>query len=107
MNPLSFLNPFNKVMGIIEKAVPDKDMQIKLNAELAKMKDQIYLKALETPTIPWVDALHKMGRQLNGYVSILAIVVLKLADIDLSMEEAAALASSSTAYAVVKGRGRS
>lgn len=107
MNPLNFLNPFNKVMDIVEKAVPDKDMQAKLNAELAKMKDELYLKALETPTIPWVDALHKMGRQINGYVSILAIVVLKLCDIDLSANEMLVMAGSSMTYAAVKGRGRS
>ena len=71
---LSWINPFNKVIDLASEAITDQD---KLNAfrheaemassEFQKMLESTYQQELATKTVPWVDALHKMGRQLMSY----------------------------------------
>ena len=77
MSPLKWINPFNKVVDLASELIEDKD---KLNQfqheatmagkELQKMAEDTYRKELDTQTVPWVDALHKMGRQITGYLCI-------------------------------------
>ena len=69
MSFLDFINPFNKVADIVDKAVLDKDMANNLKGEILKLGEQVYMKELNTKTVPWVDALHKMGRQISTYLS--------------------------------------
>ena len=74
MSLLDWINPFSKVIDIADKAITDKD---KLNefrhevdmasAELRQMLEETHRQELNTKTISWVDALHKMGRQLMSY----------------------------------------
>ncbi len=69
MSFLAFINPFNKVADIVDKAVLDKDMANNLKGEIIKLGEQVYMQELNTKTVPWVDALHKMGRQISTYLS--------------------------------------
>ena len=110
MGLLSALNPFRKQMDaaldLVDQAVTDKDKLNELKYSLRELRETVYIQELQTKTVPWVDGLHKMGRQIISLVSIAAIVGLKLADIDLSMEEMIALAGPGGIYNYVKGRGK-
>jgi hypothetical protein len=109
MGFLSALNPFrdtiNKAIDLADQAITDKDALNELKYSLSELKENTYQMELQTKTVPWVDGLHKMGRQIISLVSILAIVGLKLADVDLSMEEMIALAGPGGVYNYVKGKG--
>lgn len=69
MSFLDFINPFNKVADIVDKAVLDKDMANNLKGEILKLGEQVYLQELSTKTVPWVDALHKMTRPIGTWIS--------------------------------------
>jgi len=65
---LDFINPFKDVTDIVSEVVEDKDKANEINKKLMMAAEKTYLKELGTKTIPWVDALHKMGRQITGYL---------------------------------------
>jgi len=65
---MSFLDPFKQVFNIVDQLVEDKDKAAELKHNLAKGIQEIYLTELGTKTVPWVDAIHKMGRQLTSYL---------------------------------------
>ena len=74
MSFLEWINPFSKVIDIADKAITDKDLLNQFhhevdmaNADIRKMLEETYRKELDTKTLPWVDALHKMGRQILSY----------------------------------------
>lgn len=111
MGILSALNPFRgqitKALELADQAITDKDALNDLKYSLRELKESTYQLELETKTVPWVDGLHKMGRQIISVVSILAIVGLKLYGVDLSIEEMFALAGPGGIYNFVKGAGGS
>jgi len=111
MGLLSKLNPFRgqitKALDLADQAITDKDALNDLKYSLRELKESTYQLELATKTVPWVDGLHKMGRQIISLVSIFAIVGLKLYGVDLSVEEMLALAGPGGIYNFVKGTGES
>lgn len=138
---LNLLNPFretvNSAAGTIDKLVLDKDLalelktqvrvielkgeelalalertEIELDAALAQAKEQSHQMALQSKTIPWVDALHKMARTLLALLNMLinAGVILYLARIgvEINAETMAILGAGGVAagtYIYKKGKG--
>ncbi len=109
MGLLSALNPFrgqiDKALNLADQAITDKDALNELKFSLRELRENTYQLELQTKTVPWVDGLHKMGRQILSLISILAVVGLRLADVELSLEEIAALAGPASIYNAVKGKG--
>lgn len=106
MSLLDWLNPINKAADIVSEVVEDKDKRNELQAELEKLRQQVYITELNTRTIPWVDALHKMGRQILALLNIAVPAVLLWFNPDINPAALAAMAGPSGIYAYVKGRGR-
>uniref|UniRef100_A0A6M3LJI9 Uncharacterized protein n=1 Tax=viral metagenome TaxID=1070528 RepID=A0A6M3LJI9_9ZZZZ len=100
---------FEDTADIIKEAVTDKDKQNQILGNLEAIKLQVdkevYIKELETKTIPWLDALHKMGRQLLNFVTIIAVCGLLLCGIEITPTVALILTGGNIAYQVVKGPG--
>lgn len=65
---LDWINPFKDVTNLISEVIEDKDKANEINAKLMHAAESTYNKELDTKTVPWVDALHKMGRQITGYL---------------------------------------
>lgn len=105
MGIFKFKETIDKAVDIIDQAVVDQDKSNELKFLIQSLEHDMRLAELGTVTVPWVDALHKMGRQIISLASIIAIVVLKLYGIDLSMEEMVAMGGAGVAYNVIKGRG--
>ncbi len=59
----------------------------------------------ENPTIPWVDALHKMGRQILNILTLAAVFTLLMFDKDLTGPSVAVLTGGNVVYQFVKGKG--
>jgi hypothetical protein len=58
----------DKGLDIAAKRSVDVDQLVKLAQEGQDAQLRAYMAELAVPTIPWVDALHKMGRQIQIYM---------------------------------------
>ena len=100
---------FDETTAIVKEAVVDKDKQNEIIGNLEEMARQfdreLYLKELEIETIPWVDALHKMGRQILNFVNIGAVVALVLLGHEITGPLALLLGGPNVAYQFIKGKG--
>ena len=94
------------LIALAKELIPDKDKQSQFIGALEAMKAQVYMAELATTTVPWVDALHKMGRQILNLCTILAIVLLKMYDVDLDAWEVMAMGGGNAVYQYVKSRGK-
>ena len=68
MSFLDFINPFNKVVDLIGEAVEDKDKANEIKEKLMLAAESTYNNELATKTVPWVDALHKMSRNIGSWL---------------------------------------
>jgi hypothetical protein len=105
MNFLDYINPFNKVTDLISEVVEDKDKANEIKRELMQAAEATYNNELSTKTVPWVDALHKMGRQITGYLGYgLAFYMVYRGGVD-PMAVMAAVAPGGI-YAAFKNKGK-
>lgn len=104
-NILNWINPINRVADIVDQAVTDKDLKLKLDAELAQLKQQVYIAELGTTTVPWMDGVHKLGRQLLSFVTIIGGGVLLYLQPEVNPASLAVVAGPAGIYNWVKGEG--
>ena len=105
-NPLKFLSVFNNATDIIKEAVTDKDKQNEILGHLDELRQQAYLVELGTKTVPWVDALHKMGRQILTLLSmIMPLIALKIAP-NVDPMIILGMVAPNGVYNYIKGRGK-
>ena len=97
------------IFNIADQAIEDKDKLNELKAKVSEIqetaRESIYLAELGTKTIPWIDGLHKMGRQLLNLISITAVVVLLLKGIEITGPAALVIGGGNAIYQFVKGKG--
>ena len=106
MSLTDWINPISKAEDIISEAVEDKDKLNAINGHLEELKQQVYLAELNTQTIPWVDAIHKMGRQIMSFCTLIAGVYLLKTNPDIDPLTLAAIVSPAGIYNYIKGKGR-
>ena len=109
MSLLARLNPFresiNKGLDILDQRVEDRDLVNKIRADLAAMDHEAYLAELAVKTVPWVDGLDKMGRQIHGYLVLGIVGGAILAGTEVDPALAAVMAAPGTVYTWMKGKG--
>ena len=110
-NPLawvgSLLSIADKTTEIIKETVTDVDKANELIANMEKIKEgSSFLAALSTQTVPWLDGLHKMGRQILNIATIIAVLILLLNDIEITGPAALVLGGPNAAYQFIKGKGK-
>lgn len=110
MSLVNWINPFNKVTDLISEAVTDKDKKNELNHALEVLKQQVYMQELQTKTVPWVDALHKLGRQIIALATVGGGVALLWFRPDMPIEKIGIVMGLSAApgglYTLMKGKGK-
>ena len=111
MNPLEWISSLfktaDKAMDIAKEAVTDKDKQNELIGSIEKLRIGVaYIAELNTKTIPWIDGLHKMGRQILNMTTIIAVVILLLCDVEITGPVALILAGPNATYQFIKGKGK-
>ncbi len=104
------IKAFFGVKSLVSEYIQDPDKANEIIGRLDEMQAQIRVAELNTKTIPWVDALHKVGRQLISVVSIIApMTVLAIhPEIDLAkiLTVAGIGAGPGGVYNIIKGKGR-
>lgn len=100
---------FKDVADLADQAIDDDDMRSKLIGKIEQanelIKKELLIIELQTKTIPWVDALHKMGRQLQWYITAVIVGISMLAGHEITSQEAMLLGGVSIAYQLIKGKG--
>jgi len=104
MSFLNFINPFNRVMDVVDAAVEDKDKANEIKKAISLAAETTYRLELQTKTVKWVDALHKMSRTIISLASIGAGVY--LAQENAGLDVIAAAVAPGGIYNWVKGKGR-
>lgn len=96
----------DNVSDIIKEVVTDKDKanELQSNLEVAKLK--VYMAELETKTVPWVDAVHKMMRPTISLLSIVIPSILLYMQPDINPLAIAALVGPGGVYNYIKGKGK-
>jgi len=105
MNILSIIkgiftsNAVDKTIDIVKEKVTDVDKQNEMIRDIA-------VASATNKTIPLLDGIHKLGRQILIGAVVGFHMYCKLNDIPLSVEELTALYGAVTAYTLLKGKGR-
>lgn len=98
---LSLVNPFNQTAklfvgqgSIADQITIDKDKKLEQEHAMDMEREESYQAELATQTIIWVDALHKMGRQLLSLLSMIFGFVIAMYAISKGMDGAAIVSTS-------------
>ncbi|MCK5015850.1 MAG: hypothetical protein KAS32_02165 [Candidatus Peribacteraceae bacterium] len=105
-NPLNIFKAVDKAMDIASEAITDKDKLNELKHHLAEIKETTYQKELDTKTIPWVDALHKMSRPILSLLNILGGFIVVIYHPEINPMVLGGMAGPSGLYMWMKGKGR-
>lgn len=91
----------NKGLDIVDQLVVDKD-------KAAELKAAFYLQELQTPTIPIIDAIHKMGRQTLAFaqMAFYYVTIQQYGVSAITPELVAGVSGAASIYTLVKGKGR-
>lgn len=100
----------SKALDIALEKTEDVDKRNAMLLEYVRIKEETRRAELARVTVPWVDALHKMGRQIFWLTSLVGILTLiGLGHGDELMRYAGALdttAAGGLLYTLMKGRGQ-
>ena len=103
-NPFDLFKTIDNGIALVSEAIEDKDLANQLKSDIEKLKQQVYMKELETRTIPWVDALHKMQRGILSVLSMIAGLIAVYMEVDpMSL---VAIVGPASIYNGVKGKGK-
>jgi len=99
---------FGKATDLISEAVVDKDKRNEIFGALEEIRYVAYMTELGTKTIPWVDALHKMGRQIQVYALVGMGFYCMYMDIDFDKLKWVVMlvGGPSLVYQFLKGKGK-
>ena len=67
-------------IGLADKFILDKDQAKEIKTKVLLLKEQAYITELQTKTVPWIDAIHKMGRQILSILSLILPAILLYAE---------------------------
>lgn len=91
-------SPVNKGLDIVDQLVDDGDLSVKLKAAF-------YLEELRTKTVPLIDGLHKLGRQLLALVQVGFYAWATQNGVEITWELVAGVSGATGAYTLAKGKG--
>lgn len=104
---------FGKLFGVADKALDvakeatvDKDRVLQLAQDGKDLELQAYVAELSAKTIPWVDALHKMGRLLTQWLLIGMGILQMMTGKQLSEVVWLTIGGPVALYTWMKGRGK-
>jgi len=96
---------FSKATDLASEAIEDVDKRNQLQSTLAQLKQAVYIAELQTKTVPWVDALHKMARPLISLTAIIAASVVITFNPEIDLMKLLAGGGPAVIYNLIKGKG--
>ena len=102
-----FTKPLAELFGLVRELVPDGDKRAELETRLKELEINLRVAELNTKTVPWVDALHKMSRSIQVVATLAVVVGLSVYDGQpLPWETILTIIGLPGAYIAAKGRGQ-
>lgn len=99
-----------RVLDIALEKTEDADKRNELVLEYFRLREETRRAEINRATVPWVDALHKMGRQIFWLAALAAVAVLIALGRGPELKEYAEFfftaAAGGGVYTLLKGRGR-
>lgn len=113
MSLFDWINPINKGIDIVDQFVVDKDKRAELRGILEQMREKTqqmredsHQVALQQKTVPWMDGVHKLGRQLLSALTLGVGATLLYMRPDIDPLSLAAVCAPGGIYNLVKGKGK-
>jgi hypothetical protein len=107
---MSWWNIFSDAKDLASEYIEDPDKRNELVAKINAAQNATYQLELQTKTIPWVDALHKMSRPLISVITIITAGVVVSINPELDIVNLLTVigggAAPATAYTILKGKGQ-
>ena len=103
---MDFFGLFNGVKDLASEAIEDVDKRNAFISKADKMEQELYLAALQTQTVPWVDALHKMARPTISILGMVIPAFLIYFNPDINPLTLGAILTPAGIYNGIKGRGK-
>ena len=103
MNPLAAIG---RAFDVVDQLVTDEDKSLEIKAGLHAGREATYQLELSTKTVPWVDGLHKMGRQIISLVTVVGGMIFLAYNPDVDPIKLAALSAPGGIYNYIKGKGK-
>lgn len=94
------------ISGVGARLAFDKDLLVELATKGEERALAAYLAAVQVKTIPWVDALHKMGRQIQVYLVIALAWYCASQGKDLPPVAWSVVGGAVGVYGIMKGKGK-
>lgn len=102
---MSWFNLFSDAKDLASEYIEDPDKRNELNAMLNKMQEQTYQLELQTKTIPWVDALHKMSRPIISVVTVITFGIVLGLNPEIDIIKLLSSGGVAALYTAMKGKG--
>jgi hypothetical protein len=106
---MSWFNLLGDAKDLASEFIEDKDKSNELTAMLEKLGQEVYMLELQTKTIPWVDAAHKMSRPIISVVTMITAGVIISLNPDLDIPTLLTVLGGGGApaaiYTAIKGKG--
>jgi hypothetical protein len=71
-----------------------------------QVKEALHLAELQTKTVPWVDALHKMSRTVTQWAVLVFVFVCIYMGHDITQNEMILIGVPVGVYQLIKGKGK-
>lgn len=78
----------------------------RVDVDELRAKQESYIEELRTKSLPWIDGLHKMGRQILNFYTITITFVLLMTGHAVTPKAAALIGGPNILYQFVKGKGQ-
>lgn len=99
--------PLSGIIDLVRELVPDGDKRAELSAKITELEIGLRMAEINSKTIPWVDALHKMSRSIQSVLVLGVVVGLSVWRGEaIPWETIAAISGLPGAYFVAKGKGQ-
>ena len=101
----SIFGLFSDAKDLASEAIEDPDLRNKLNAKIDEVQQAVYVAELQTKTIPWVDALHKLSRPIISLTTVIVAGVVVTLNPDIDIVKLLSGGGVGMAYTLIKGKG--
>ena len=94
--------------AVLKLQLADMDFKVRnreLDIEELRAKNETYLEELRTKTIPWVDGLHKLGRLISNWGTIIVWCVAAGLGHQFNQNDLIILLGGNGIYQAIKGKG--
>lgn len=102
---MSWWNLLSEAKELASEAIEDVDLRNQLTNKIETIREQVYIAELQTKTVPWVDALHKLSRPIISITTVITAGVVIGLNPEIDIMKLIAGGGTGAIYTLIKGKG--